>query len=182
MENPLIADNVDLKGANELELVSGQLIKNRDKTAWFKASKSKYDGDPDDVLQNALGLPIYSARLRKAMDKAGITGIQYLPVRVFRFNGSPIEGFAIANILNLLPALDFEKSDYDLFEDDYFLTERRGKVRGIRKPVLRSFIIEGYDIFRLREFKRYIIVSERFRNIFLANSFTGYSFHQVHTS
>ncbi|MDF9407234.1 hypothetical protein L7E55_02495 [Pelotomaculum isophthalicicum JI] len=182
VENPFIADTVVLKGVEEFELVRGQLIEKWDKSAWFQASEPKYDGDPDDVLQNAISPPIYSARLRKALDNAGVTGIQYLPVHVLRPDGSPIEGFAIANILNLLPALDFEKSDYDVFEDDYFLPERRGKVRCIRKPVLRRTIIEGYDIFRLMEFKQYIIVSDRFRNIFVANGFTGYSFHQVYTS
>jgi len=182
VKNPFIADSEDLKGVDELDLVRGQLIENWDETAWFKSSKPKLCGNPDDVLQNALGLPIYSARLRKTLDKAGVTGIQYLPVGVFRSNNSLIKGFAIANILSLLPAMDFDKSDYDLYEEDYFLLERRGKVRGIRKPVLRSIVIEGYDVFRLKEFNRYIIVSERFRNIFIANGFTGYSFHQVYTS
>lgn len=182
VDKPLIVDTEDLKGIDELDIVYGKLIDNWDETSWFKVSKSIYNGDPDDVLQNALGLPIYSDRLRKALEKAGVTGIQYLPVHVFRLNGLPIKGFSIANILNLLPALDFEKSDYDLYENDYFIPERRSKVRGIRKPVLRSSVIERCDIFRLKEFNRYIIVSERFRNIFVANGFTGYSFHQVYTS
>lgn len=131
-------------------------------------------------MQSYLGLPVYSARLRKVLDKSGFTGIQYLPIRVLRADGTPFDGFAIANILNLLPAMDYKKSDYDLYEDDYFLPARRGKVRGIRKPVLHSTVINGYDIFRLKEYKRYIIVSKRFRDIFVANNFTGYSFHEVY--
>ncbi|RJQ27969.1 MAG: hypothetical protein C4589_07420 [Peptococcaceae bacterium] len=182
VEDPLVAGKADLKGFEEWDFRRGQLIENWDGTAWLQVEEPQDDGDPDDVLQSHLGLPIYSARLRKALDKAGVTGIQYLPVRVLHYDGTPIEGFAIANILNLLPALDFEKSDYDLYPDDYFLPERRGKVRAVRRPVLRYKVIEGCDILRLKEYKVMILVSERFRNLFVANGFTGYSFYEVKTS
>lgn len=181
VEDPLVAGKADLKGFEWWDFQRGQLIENWDETAWFQAEKPQDDGDPDDVLQDHLDIPIYSARLRQALDKARITGIQYLPVRVLHYDGTPIEGFAIANILNLLPALDFEKSDYDLYPDDYFLPERRGRVRAVRLPVLRYKVIEGYDIFLLQGWEE-IYVSERFRNLFVANGFTGYSFYEVKTS
>lgn len=178
--NPFVADSEDLKGLDEWSFYGGQLFEKWDETVWFQAKESKNDGDPDDVLQNALGfLPIFSARLRKALDKAGITGIQYLPVHVLHYDGTPVEGFAIANILNFLPALDIDESDYDIFDNDYFLPKRRGKIRGIRKAVLHRTVIERYDIFRLNEFDLHIYVSELFRNVFVANGFTGYSFAEV---
>jgi hypothetical protein len=179
VENPLVVSEASLQGLDESDFTSGVTIANWDETAWFRSPNADLDGDPDDVLQNHLGLYIYSMRLRNALNAADITGIQYLPVRVFLSDGSQIEGFAIANILCLVPALDLENSDFDVFPDDYFLPERRGKVRGIRKPVLRRAAVEPFDVIRLAEFKWYACVSERFKHVFEKNRLTGYSFHEL---
>jgi hypothetical protein len=182
VENPLITGKANLKGFDEWDFARGKLIENWDNTAWFRAEEPEDDGDPDDVLQNHLGLPIYSKRLRAALEKGGIRGIQYLPVHIFRPNGALIEGFAIANILNLISALDFDESDYDVFPNDYFLLERRGLVRGVRKSVLKGDRLQNYDIIRLAEFELNIYTSEQFKEIFNKNNFTGYSFHEVKLS
>lgn len=182
VKNPFVADSEDLKGVNEWDLCIGKSMRDWDAAAWFQAKKPKNDGNPDDILQNALGLPIYSARLQNALKKSGVRGIQYLPIKVLRPNGSLIDGFAIANILNLIPALDLEKSDYDLFPNDYFLPERRGQFRAIRKAVLRRASLSEHDIIRLKEFELNIYVSERFKKVFEEGKFTGYSFHECELS
>jgi hypothetical protein len=177
--DPLVVAEANLGGLDEYDFVRGIRIANWNEAAWFRSPDAHHDGDPDDVLQNHLGLHIYSARLREALEAANITGIQYLPVKVLLSDSSPIEGFAIANILNLVPVLDFERSDYDVFPEDYFLPERRGKVRGIRIPVLRRAAVELFDIVRLEESKWYVCVSERFKNAFEMSRCSGYSFQEL---
>ena len=54
----------------------------------------------------------------------------------------------------------------------------------ICKAEIRIFVskkknLEGYDIIRLKEYKQSFFVSEKFKNIFQSNKFTGYSFREV---
>lgn len=182
VDDPLVVDCADLNGFDETVFLTGQAIDAWDASAWFKATKPDDDGTPDDVLQNHLGLPIVSQRLRNALEDAGIRDIQYLPVTVIRSNGHRLAGFSIANVLRLVPALDLQRSDYDVFPQDYFLPARRGMVQGIRRAVLLRHALDGYDVIRLQEFKRGLYVSERFTTVFGAGRFTGYSFHEVPVS
>src|SRR5579884_2600617 len=118
VSNPLVVSLADLKGVSEWDLRTGRLIERWDETSWFRSRSPDNDGDADDVLQDHIGfLPIYSARLRAALRDVGITGIQYLPVQVFRSDGVRVEGYAIGNILDVMPALDLAKSRYRLFGD-----------------------------------------------------------------
>jgi hypothetical protein len=169
-KNPYVTDNVDLKGFDEWDFCKGVPVDNWDNGVWFQAKKVHNDGDPDDVLQNLLGLPIYSKRLQLALIQEGINRIQYLPVKILRPDNSEIDGFAIANILDLIPSLDWERSNYELKKN------RPGEVRYITNMVLKRQSIQGYDIFRMKEFKLNIIVSEKFKTVFEKNRFTGYSF------
>jgi hypothetical protein len=182
VDDPVVADCADLKGFDEAALLNGQPLDSWDASAWFQATNPEDDGTPDDVLQNHLGLPIFSQRLRNALEEAGIRDIQYLPVTVIRPDGHRLTGFSIGNVLRLVPALDLQKSDYDVFPQDYFLPTRRGMVQGIRRAVLLGHALNEYDVIRLKEFKRGLYVSERFTSVFGAGRFTGYSFHEVPVS
>ena len=177
--NPYVADIDDLKGFNRDDFEMGRPIENWDQGAWISASRLEDDGDLDDVLQTHLALPIFSDRLHRALDVSGISGIQYLPIQAIRPNGVRIEGFSIANILNIVAALDLEKSDYDIFPNDYFLPQRRGRISGLRNVALRESEVEGYDIIRLSEYDVTICVSAKFRATFEKGGFTGYSFAET---
>lgn len=178
--NPYVADEGDLMGVDEEDLWGGTPINNWNVKAWIKASTPDRDGEPDDTLQSYLHPPIYSTRLRKVLEAAGITGIQWLPLHVMRSDGTEIPGYSIANIVNLVEgALDLERSDYDVYPPDYFLPERVGKVRGIRIPVLRAEKLKGLDIVRLAEAKAAFYVSERFKVAFEQAHCTGHSFNGV---
>jgi hypothetical protein len=181
VDNPLVVDAADL-GIDPQNLAVGHSLESWSELARLRTTKPENDGMPDDVLQNHLGLPVYSSRLRAALAGAEIRGIQYLPVRLFRPNGQEVAGFSIANITERREALDRSSSDYDVFPDDYFLSDRRGKVRGIRRVVLRAKALAGCDSARLDEFPSSVYVSERFKNVFEAGRYTGYSFREVLTS
>jgi hypothetical protein len=181
--DPFVADVVDLCGVNPERLWTiSEPLTNWDATAFVQASDPAHDGDPDDVLQTCLGMPIYSARLRKKLSEAGVAGVQYLPIRVLRPTGEGVRGdFAIANILTAAPVLDLERSEVSRRPDDYFLEHRRGSISGVRRPVLRRSVLEGHDILRPSEWRVAYYVSERFRNVFW-HGFTGCSFREVELS
>lgn len=180
VDNPYVAGTGDLIGVEEEDLWSGKPMANWHEAAWIKAETPEDDGEPDDTLQSYLHPPIYSARLRQALEAMGITGIQWLPIHVLRPDGTEIPGYAIANIVNLVEgALDLERSDYDVYPPDYFLPERVGKVRGIRIPVLRAEKLKGLDIVRLAEARAAFYVSERFKDAFEQAGCTGHSFCEV---
>lgn len=178
--NPYVADTGDLMGMEQWELWSGKPIANWDETAWIQARKPGNGGDPDDALQSYLSPPIYSTRLRQALEAAGIDGIQWLPLHVLRPDSTEIPDYSIANIVNLVEgALDLKRSDYDVYPADYFLPERVGKMRALRIPVLRGEKLNGLDIVRPAEYKVEYYVSERFKDAFEKAGCTGHSFREV---
>jgi hypothetical protein len=176
---PFVADAGDLDGLEDWMLGECRLIQQWSGKAVVRASCRENDGDPDDCLQNLFALPIFSDRLRNALDRAEIEGIQYLPIHVQRPNMIEIEGYCIANILNCVEALDLTYSDYEMYPEDYFLPERRGQMHSLRRVVLKSKPLTGYDIVRLAEYTEKIYVSRRFRDVFFKNGFSGYSFREI---
>lgn len=173
--DPYVSGIDDLKGNDEWAFAYGQRFKNWDRSAFVQTDQPSDDGDPDDVLQNHLGIPIFSLGLQQALSSGGIRGIQYLPIQVLRYDGSLIEGFAIANILHLVPCMDWARTQYRV--DDRY----PGEIRGYRfgTLVVRRSALEDYDILRMKEFQLDIFVSERFKKIFEDGGFTGYSFSKL---
>jgi len=179
---PLITDGHNFFGIDEVQLSSGTRVKHWQEKSWLMCTDSKCNGDPDDALQNHLALPVFSQRLRRAIRRSGIGDIQYLPVRVLRPNREEVPGFSIANILAKVPALDTSRSDLEVFEDGYFIPERRGKVSSLRRAVLKGRGLRSHHIVRLAEFEVAMFCSERFKDVFEREGCTGFSFEQVRVS
>jgi hypothetical protein len=180
--DPFVSDSDDLRGYEDWAFRQCQRIDDWSDSAWLKAARPENDGQPDDSLQSHLPLLIFSRRLRSALEDQGIEGIQYLPINVIRPNGQRIDGFAIANILTCVSALDTDKSIYECYPDDYFLPKRRGMVRSLLQATLHAAALEGHHIVRLREYRPPFYVSERFRDTFVGNGFTGLSFERIRLS
>jgi hypothetical protein len=180
VDPPQMTGEEDLKGFSEWDFCYGKLVAGWDDSAWLKAPDPSYDGNPSDVLFNHLDIPIFSARLRRALDEEWVTGLQYLPIRVFRSDGTEIPGYSIANVLNLIPAVDHERSEYVLWGEDR--PDRAGEIHYFKKLVVRESALFGLNVVRLAEYKLYLLVSEKFKNVFDSRGFTGYSFHEVETS
>jgi len=175
---PLVVGDDDLRFDPEKALVS-EPLENLSDGGSLLVENPADEGEPDDVLQNHLGLAVYSERLRRALDEAGVRGIQYIPVNVVRFGGEVITGFCIANVLEKRAARDVSKSKIQRFPDDYFLVERRGCIRDLRQPVLCAEALRACDVLRLEEYPVTVYVSGRFKNAFEENHCTGYSFSPV---
>jgi hypothetical protein len=176
--NPLVADQGDLKGLEDWQLSAGRPLEHWNEEAWVGASTSENDGEADDVLQTFLGVPIYSHRLRRSLEDAGIAGIQYLPIHVYLSDSTEVPGYCVANVTSV-PALDIERSQLLRYGDDYFLEERRGKISNLMRPVLRASALLGRDIVRLEGYEASVFVSPLFKQVFEQRGFTGYSFVQV---
>jgi Immunity protein family (Imm11) len=176
---PFVSNFDDLKGFEGWQFNEGKYISGWKPEAWIRCMKPEWNGDADDVLQNHLGVPIYSSRLQRIVEEEHFTGIQFLPIRVLRMDTSEIPGFAIANILNIPPAMDMDQSEYERFNDDYFCAEDRGRVRTVYKMVLKRAALQGFDVIRPKEFLPAAYASHRFKLAFEAARCTGYSFQEV---
>lgn len=171
--------NLEECGFKEQDFLDGKHIDHWRDDVIFQAKKVSNDGEPDDALQNHLMIPIYSRRLTEQLLKAKIGGIQFLPVNILKSDNTRIDGFAVANITEMVCAFDFDKSKYDRFRHDFPNPNVRGKIAGVIKFVLKETQIQGRDIFRLGEYQWRFFVSERFKEIFEKNKFSGYSFVRV---
>lgn len=181
IKNPLVCDydNLEENGFDEWSFKAGKEITNWNDKIVFQVKKKDNDGEPDDVLQTSSVLPIYSANLITQLQLNGIKGIQYLPVKIVKYDYDILNNFQIANIINIISALSLEKSDYQRFRDDFPNPNVRGKISSVKKFVLYQGKLVGLDIIRLEEYKQRFFVSERFKDIFEQNKFTGYSFKEV---
>lgn len=177
VKNPLVCTDGELIGATEDELCRGTNVSTWDESSWLRAEEYSDGEEPDDVLQECFDIPVFSARLRKALEAAGIGGIQYLAIQVFDARRRPVEGFAVANLLNVRDVLDLKRSEYEVFGPDR--PDRMGRIRDLRRPVLRLDAVEGLDIMRPREFPYVMLVSTKFHNVFADGGFFGLDFRKV---
>lgn len=178
VDHPFVGQRFDFRGRSPAILTRGKPINNWDSRAKLWTDNEEANGTPDDVLQHCLvAIPIFSERLRQALENVEFSGIQYLDVQLLRPDGMVISGYSIANITNLVPALDTEKSILTRFGESR--PDRAGQISGVLKPVLKGHVAAGFDIFRLTEFPLRYYVSERFREIVIQGGFTGYSFKEV---
>ena len=174
----MVVDEAQLPVNPDL-LDDGQFVDGWSGEAVMRVRDQRWAGEPDDVLQNYLGLPVYSTRLKQALERQGISGIQYLAIRVVGFDSVELQTYYIANVVELRPALDLATSDFDVFPSDYFLPDRRGKVSGLRRATLLWSHLRNCDVLRLAQYPASIYVSERFKSAFEQEGCSGYSFEPV---
>lgn len=184
VKNPLVCDTDNLNdyGFDEHSFIKGKEIDNWNDSIFLRSSKKKYDGTPDDVVQNGSMIPVFSERLVDELNKEGICGVQYLPIRIFNSKNESYNGFYIANFINFIEAFNYEKSIFNRFSEDFPNPNVRGEIAGVMKFVLDKDRLEGLDVIRLKEYKRRFFVSEKFKMIFDKNKFSGYSFREVELS
>ncbi|MDR1939713.1 MAG: hypothetical protein LBQ40_02840 [Clostridiales bacterium] len=159
-----------------------------DKKIIFRSADEADDGEPDDVLQNSDMVPIFSRRLVRALNEAGIEDIQYIPIDVYTSKNELLEGFCIANVLKLVDnAFNYEHSVYERYSINDERVSFRGKMKTPLKYVLNQKAIDGLDVFKLAPTEEtfngtwHFFVSERFKNVFTKNKFHGFSFHLIET-
>jgi hypothetical protein len=81
------------------------------------AQYGDFDGAPNDL--NDFTIPLMSARLKAALGAAGVSNVQYAPVRIRnKTTGETYDYFAF-NLVGLVAAADFEKSDLKSYDGDF---------------------------------------------------------------
>ena len=181
VEKPLILPEAYLGDYDELSFMTGNPIDEWPADTRYYTIDPEDDGDPDDALQtiDCHNVPVFSSRLRAALMEASITGIQYLPVDIIDSRGRRYEGFSIANILNKREALDIDNAEFTRAGPDHYRQDKIGQILSIERAVLRRAPLQDVDIIRLQEYEQSIFVSERFKEIFEKNKYTGHRFREV---
>jgi hypothetical protein len=176
---PFQTEDEDLCGFDSYDLEIGKRIRGWNPNASLRSKRRKNDGVPDDVLLEHLGVPTFSRRLRDALKNAGVgkKDLQFLPVRVFKSTKKELEGYAFANVVTRIAALEYNRTDWGPLPPD----EEEGidpdtgkpKVQAIRRAALVAAKLKGHDVIRLVEFFPPVFVSERFAEVFRDGNFTG---------
>lgn|GEM_PF-6344696 len=71
VDDPYVSGIDDLHGHDEWAFTYGRRFRNWDRTAFVQTDRPSDDGVPDDVLQNHLGIPIFSPRLLYVVRQIG---------------------------------------------------------------------------------------------------------------
>jgi hypothetical protein len=180
IDNTFAPSQFDLKNIDESLLQQGRVVEHWDTSIWYRPGSLEEDGEPTDALLCYPGEPVFSSRLQSALISGGIGGVQFLPINLYHFDGSPILGYAFVNILSVIPALDLEKSEYFLFGD--VRIERKDEILMLLRPVLRREALGDFDIIRLKEYPNFFFISQKFHDIFVQLYASGYSFKEVELS
>jgi hypothetical protein len=176
VERPLQTSEDELYGRDYFELKQGKRISNWNPKSALRSSSRKDDGDPDDILCEHLGIPTLSQRFRKALTDAGVgtNDIQFLPLKVFKSTGEEVKGFAVANVITRIAALDHKRSKMiEVDEEEIDPLTGKPNVLSVWTAALHQKQLAGHDMIRLLEFFPPVFVSERFAEVFQRGKFTG---------
>ena len=172
-----VGDSGSLYAKDTSFLWSGTAVVNWHDTHTITSASTETDGEPLDVLISHLSVPVFSARLQMAVRSAGINNIQFLPIRVLKSDQQMLPGFAIANILSSVNALDLNSSRFQRFPADS--PNFAGEIRSLETPVLLGQQLTDFHIVRLQQYLFPIFISDYFRRLFEEGGFTGYQFVEI---
>jgi hypothetical protein len=116
---------------------------------------------PDFLSGIGMVLPVTSVKATnffKASSDAKF--IQFIKPEIINYEKK--DEFTILNILQVLDALDWDKSDYDLFDEPG--PQGNKVIRKMRKLILKEDVINGRNIFYLKEFPAVVYISEKLEN------------------
>ncbi|MFA5794980.1 MAG: DUF1629 domain-containing protein [Candidatus Brocadiia bacterium] len=174
MPGILVTDKEDFYGFDEWELTRIKFIDNWNPKITLY---SCYDGRPQAAWSHS-SWEVASPELIKAFKDADIQGIQWLPLRIIRMDGKELKGFHAINILNSFSA-------YDVVDFPMCYPPATKKIKDLWHIVRYAFYedkIKQFDIFRLKEKKLWVFVSQKIKDIFKKNRFDGWGFTKVPTT
>lgn len=141
--------------------------------------KFKYNPEEGNVLSDSIANVyrwlVVSKKFRELIeDIVAVDVIQYLSIKLIdaKDDGENTE-YKIANLLDVVDALDLEHAQYDVFDLD------NEKIIAIEKYALKEEVVLGHDLFKLKDDTIPIFISERIKNIIENNALTGFAFIEV---
>jgi hypothetical protein len=160
-------------GVDQYDVTKGELVKE-----WNENISFIYNPDEGDVysdyLSNNYRWFIVSEKFQQEMEGVVQNSIQYLPIKIINSKNNEEElNYKVANVITVIDALDLDNSVYDIFELD------DEKIFSIEKYGLKKDIVDGYNIFKLKDDTIPIFVSEKFKNTIDNSKMTGFEFLEV---
>jgi hypothetical protein len=174
--------SIQLININEWDLMAGKYIEE-----WDTNTTAYYDEEEEhtDYPFATSLLPVCSTRLKSLMENLGLENIQYLPLRIIRRDGpKEVDGYYIANYLNVIDCLDRERSVYQVWTKDNLLfwekrLQRLGTFRDVTKAVIDSKKIGDAPIFRLWGWEMMVVVRENVKQVIEEAGITGCMFREI---
>lgn len=123
---------------------------------------------------NFLGLylhsPVIDEHAKQALAPALGSSVEFLPL------SCKTKELYILNVLTILDALDLERSDLELNEENESISD-------IRRFAFRADVIEGHPIFKLKDFElSWILVSDDVRQLVERSGLKGATFRPAEQS
>ena len=172
-DNDVICFCEDTHGIDQYHPLKGNLIQN-----WANDIKFYFnliDGDRlTDYLSNNLGWFIVSTRFKDILTELGVKEIQYLAINIINSeDNKEVNGYYVANVLNVVDALNLENSDYSVVE---FEGE---KIYSIRKFAVNNDKVNNIDLFKLKGQEISLFASESLKALVDKNKITGCDFLEI---
>ncbi|MDQ0418684.1 hypothetical protein J2Z48_002887 [Croceifilum oryzae] len=118
---------------------------------------------------------LVSERVKMVLDSLEERGVQYIPVRIYnKETDESLGGYSVANVVNVLDALNLEYSDYSIFEYG-----ENQKLVSVKKYALNRQCLENKHVFKLHGDEFPLFVSEEFKKEVEKNKLTGFDFLEV---
>lgn len=172
-ENEIFCTCENTLGWEQYELSEGKQISNWDKKVTFYYNPIEGNFIPD-YIHNNLSWFLVSPQFQMILNEVVQNGIQFLPIIIKNEeNDNLINGYSVANVINVVDAIDYENSTYSVFELD------DEKFYDITKYALDENKINGKHIFKLKGDEIPIFVSELVKELIEKENITGCDFLEV---
>jgi len=127
----------------------------------------------DNLIAHGVRGLVINQKLKQLFDALEIDNVQYYPTIINnQVTNELIHDYQTVNIIGRIKCFDFEKSDFEIDEDD-------GSIRFIDKLVLDEKVIQQTDLklFRPADFSSIVLAHESVKNLIEANNISGVSFY-----
>jgi hypothetical protein len=171
----VVIHDYDLRGFKYTDILEGKPLKHWDDGILLFC---RGEGRFEDYLPNPLHWPVLSNQFVAILDRLGVTQVQLFPAHIrCSTTCREIKGYQIANITELIPALDREKSEFGFWDEEL------GEVRNLKKTVIdQSRVRSGAHLFRLAEHPVSLFVSQVLKTELQIGRITGVDFWEVETA
>ena len=170
-EDTVFCGKEEIYNIDRYAVMNGTRIEKIDERTCFYTSRGSVF---EDYLDNILGWPLISKKLKKIFLDLNISGVKFFPIAIKNEETkTKICDYWLLNIYNFPDALDLSKSRYREF------LEEHNMVMGLTHPVLIGNQVENMNILRVRKEKMIIYVSGKLKKAIEKNKITGIAFREV---
>lgn len=172
-DNYVDCKKTDLVGVSEYVVTDGVKVNEWDEDLILEYDP-KEGNQFTDYLANAFGWLIFSEEFIKLADKYIDDRVQLLDLKIRNsISKDTISSYKIANVVDVIDAIDLDHSVYDEFELD------NEKFIFVEKYALKESEEIGHHIFKLKEDTVPTFISEDLKKLIVHNRLTGFSFLEV---